>query len=835
MKQFGLFCSLLVLFLWVTTLSSPLMAQEKGRLQGKVFNRETGEQLPGATIRIQETGTTIISDHRGGFVINGLEPGRYNLTISYVGHKTMTVAVDLSSNGNGDLEIGLEPNDSQGNEVVVSASRYPELLSRAPASIQIIGQKELDQFAGSFLNELFSKMQGIEFTRYGVNGITLNARGLNSAFNNKLVQLVDGRNSMAALSGGLPVVSSNTGTYNKEDIEKIEVVLGPQAALYGPNAHNMVMNFITKDPRKYPGTTVSVSAGNLYQFSGRLRHAAKLDERWGYKLTGEWVTGREYEFYDSIASGTAIGPSVLIPAQNLDLNFRHLRGEAGIYYRVKPSTDLILSGGGSSGNFLQVTTGGRNRMQDMKYGFLQARLVHANWFLTAYETWGDIGNSYNINAYSRDYWNRVNSPDSDGPNRRLSPDSAHLWAIRNRFREKSRRFNAEGQYRHKLEELGLTLAGGMSFQRERPNGFGINLVDSGRRISITQYGAVVQADKDLPWNMRAMAAVRYDNHSNFGGFISPKFAWLINVGESSFRISWAKAYSMPSIQHQYAGINRSYFGNGGEGIRYIPVNTRLSDSVILQTTPLKPERISTWELGYKGNLAKNFFIDVTYYYGRSRNFITPAIQTFGRVLTVNGFPVTHNPNSAGRLVNDTLTGASFSANYNYGRINSWGIDGAISYELNRYIGFALKYSWFNSDITRGKNDANKNGVISPDEKSLNTPRNRAILQVDFQNLCRERLAFSLSARYVQRYEFYSGSQKGTIDGAHSITAPWLYDWGPLGGFTSFDLSAQYKLNQSVRFNLGISNLFNTRQIEFVGAPSIGRLMVAEIKVDVPKF
>src|SRR5690606_41765736 len=49
----------------------------------------------------------------------------------------------------------------------------------------------------------------------------------------------------------------NNGSIQKDDIEKIEIVLGPQTALYGPNAHNALFNFISKDPRKYPGTTVS--------------------------------------------------------------------------------------------------------------------------------------------------------------------------------------------------------------------------------------------------------------------------------------------------------------------------------------------------------------------------------------------------------------------------------------------------------------------------------------------------------------------------------------------------------------------------------------------------
>ena len=60
-----------------------------------------------------------------------------------------------------------------------------------------------------------------------------------------------------------------------------------------------------------------------------------------------------------------------------------------------------------------------------------------------------------------------------------------------------------------------------------------------------------------------------------------------------------------------------------------------------------------------------------------------------------------------------------------------------------------------------------------------------------------------------------------------------FDWGPLGGFATIDLSAGYKLNQMVQFNMGITNLLDTHQIEFVGSPSIGRLIMFELKVHVP--
>lgn len=758
-----------------------------------------------------------------------------------------------------DLLTGISVRDTEkvamiisGSEIVITASKRPEKILSAPASVSVIGTKQIEKFAGSNIGELVSAVQGIEFTRYGVDGITFNARGGNSAFNNKVFQIVDGRNSMSALSGNLPVF--NNGSTAKEDIERLEIVLGPQSALYGPNALNAVFHTVTKDPRKYPGTTVALSAGNRYQFSGRLRQAGKINDRWAYKLTGEYATGKEFVFSDSVFAGNqpqvatpVYGPAVTISERNVDLTFRHIRGEAHLYYTLTSQTDIIVSGGGGNNNFLQTTTGGRNQMRGVTYGFIQAKLVHPRFYANIYNTWGTLGNSYSIASYTRDYWNRTHSTLTTGPFGRLSPDSAEVFALRpgNMFKEENSRLNADVQYNHDFQKAGLFLIAGLNYQQERPNGFGLNLVDSFDRITVTQSGAVLQLEKTFPWRIRLIGALRYDNHSNAGDFLAPRFGLTKGAGAGVFRITWGRAYAMPSIQHQYAGIGRYLFGNGA-GIEYIPNGSNPADPAsVVTTTPLKPEAVSTWEIGYKGKVAGKLYIDVNGYYGQSINFISPPRIVGGRVIRINGIPVTHNPAFAGTVVNDILTNASFVTFFNYGNVHSYGIDAGAAYALTRGISLSVKYSWFGSDITKNneQNDADKDGYVSPEERSLNAPQNRAVAMISFDRLFNERFYFSLTARYMDRYDFYSGSQIGTAAGKGSrgkIDRPGRppllknFDWGPLGGFTTFDFSAGYRLSDSVSLNIGITNVLNTRQVEMVGSPSIGRLIMVEIRVHIPE-
>jgi outer membrane receptor for ferrienterochelin and colicins len=812
-----------------------LFCQRNATIAGKIMDKESGEALVDVTVSVKGTNVLTASDEWGRFIIRNINKDKVILAISHVGYESKEVMVELVPD-TVFLSLVLNVDNRIGNEVVISASKRPEKITNAPASIQVIGTRNLEQFAGSNVFELVSKVQGIEYTRAGVDEITVNARGLNSAFNYKIFEIVDGRNSMASASAGLPLF--NNGSTNKDDIERIEIVLGPQSALYGPNAHNGLFNYITKDPRRYQGTSISTSVGSQSQFSTRFRHALKINERWAYKLTGEHATGNDYHWYDTVYVG-----SIGVPERIKDFGFRRYRGEAHVYYSMTPKTDIIVSGGGSQFTRLQVTTAGHNQLKDVTYGFIQGRVVNRRYFVNVYNTWGNLGKTLLLGNYTRDFWNRTHDTILA---RRLLPDTAEAYATtRNTVKEKSHRLNAEAQYNYDFKQAGLRLVAGVSFQLDRPNGYGITLIDSFERISITQYGAIVQLDKSLPWNLRLVATSRFDHHSNFGGFLAPRVALLKAVGEGNFRVTWGRAYAMPTIQNQYAGINRSLFGNGGTGIFYIPNGANVKDTgSFLTTTPLVPEEVSTWEMGYNGNLTKKIYVDVNYYNGVSRNFISPQRTVLGRVISVNGIEVTHNPASAGNDRTDTLRNAFFSTFFNYGAVRTYGLDAGVTYVISNTVSLALKYSWFGSDITKDdlKNDANKDTSVTAEEKSMNAPKNRIIGILSFQNLYKRKVFVNLSARYVERYDFYSGNQIGTFLGKGSrgkVEVPGHkpifknFDWGPLGDFTTIDIEAGYRFNELVSVNTAVTNLLNTRQIEMVGSPSIGRLFMVEFKLQVP--
>ncbi len=847
----------LVVLLLMLAVHVAVTAQNTGKISGKVTDKQNGEPLIGATVTVKGSGAYVLTGEDGVFTLTNVKTGKATLTISYVGYADVTLSVDVSAGGSATADASLTVSNRPGNEVVISASKRPEKITRAPASISVISAKDFEQSSSFNIGELASKIQGVEFVRTGVTGVGINARGFNNAFNAKILLMTDGRNSMMAGSSGLPAGIMNTVI--KEDIERVEIVLGPNSALYGPNAHNGIVNTITKDPRKWQGTDLVLGAGNQGVFSGRFRTATKINNKWAYKLTGEHTTGRDFEFHDSIyVGGSVYGPRLAIPERIPTYQFSHTRGEAHLYYSINSKADIIASYGGSNNNFLSVNNTGRNQIRDWKFSYLQLRYVSPHFFAQAYETWTNVGKSYGIPGYTRDYWNRTHSSITDGSNPsygaigRLPPDSAEAFATRlgNMFKEESKRFNAEAQYNYNFSNIGLNMIVGATFQKDLPKTFGTVLIDAKEKVEITQYGGAIQLEKTLPADFKLVAAARLDNHSLFGNMFSPKVGLVKGVPGGAVRLTWGRAFAAPIILFQRASVFGIVFGNGS-GVTYIPNGADVTNaSQQLVTSPLNPEQINTWELGYKGAIGKKLYLDINGYYGISKNFLSPALSVGGRALKVGDIPITTPLLIPGTVTGNTLNGAAFSTYFNYGQVKSYGVDVGVNYFFTDYISLAVKYSWFGSDITKDniKNDANRDGYVSLEERSLNAPKNRLASTLSFQNLCKGKLFINLSVRWVEQFDLYSGSQISTAAGKgkrgvvygginplNNLPRNYVknYNRGALGGFTTVDIGTGYKFNQMLSLGAGVSNLFNTEQREFVGSPSIGRLYSVELRAHIP--
>ncbi|MGK7390727.1 MAG: TonB-dependent receptor [Candidatus Cyclobacteriaceae bacterium M2_1C_046] len=813
---------------------APIMAQYT--ISGKVVDVESGEPMTGVNVVIKDTKIGVITGVDGSYEVKVANNEGVTLLFSFIGYET--ISKEVAGGSDISLEtLQMNPSISMMNEVVVSVTRRAERITEAPASVSAITSKDLDQIPTYNVGEFLTRVQGVEVVRSGVVGVGINARGFNSAFNVRMLQLNDGRNGMLPGGTGLPA-----GIYNtiiKEDIERMEVVLGPASALYGPNAHAGVVNTITKDPRTSEGTTIVLGAGNQSQTSFRARHAQAFDNvPISFKANFEYTKGEDFEFVDSVYVA-GVGA---VPEYEPDFGFEIMRYNAALYYEVNNTTDIILDYGYGQGSNIGVTNLGRNQIDGWNFQYLNARLVSENWYATVYNTWNDAGYTYQINGRTTNYHRLLAAGETEAEAGRKSLLPVEEGGLGfPGFIDNSQRFNAEVQYNNTIGK-DLYVVGGLSFQRDQADSEGTYLYDVDGPIELTQYGAVLQVEKPFADRFKFVGAARVDKHELYETQFSPRLALTARAGEGNFRISYSRAYAAPSIQFLqflYPFPGGALIGSG-EGLTVREYSQSLvtgqftyGDTRVID--PLQPEKVQTYEFGYKGDLTSNLSVDFTAWTSKSRDFISPAVALFAvdlPTLSINGEQIL--------MKGDTELPADYGYLHltylNYGEVNSYGGDIGLNYSLNKNISIGGKYMYFNSDITdedKFEYDPalqNLSPATRASLRTLNAPNHRANFNVSAFDLLNKKFSASLNVRWVPEYDFRSGQQIATAEGAGTRESGFLYNHGPLGGFTTVDLAAGYKISDTFHFGTSVTNLFNVDQREFVGSPMIGRLIMAEMKV-----
>jgi len=166
---------------------------------------------------------------------------------------------------------------------VISASRSPEAVWDAAAAIYVVTAAEIERSGATSIPEALRLVPGVQVARFNSSGWAVSVRGFNSALANKLLVLIDGREIYDPLFSGVYWDIQDTML---EDIERIEVIRGPGASLWGANAVNGVINIITRSARDTEGTLVSALAGNTEHGTLSARYGAALGERGHWRVYG---------------------------------------------------------------------------------------------------------------------------------------------------------------------------------------------------------------------------------------------------------------------------------------------------------------------------------------------------------------------------------------------------------------------------------------------------------------------------------------------------------------------------------------------------------------------
>jgi len=812
--------TLLILLALVASGAGTAAAQ--GTIQGTVTDGTTGATLPGVNVVVRGTTTGATTDANGRYVIERAPVGAQTVQASFVGYAAASAPVTVPAGGTVTADLALAQTTlNLGELTVVSASRRGEKITDAPATVGVITPREIEEHPSPNLGELAARVKGVDYVRSGVVGTGFNVRGFNSAFNPKNLQVTDGRLS-SLIATGLPLGALSTTV--KEDVERIEIVLGPTAALYGPNAHNGLVNIITKDPRTSQGTTVVGGVGSQNVLSTRARHAQVINDRFAFKLSGEFTRGTEFDYVDSVY----VGP-VAYPELELDRDFDSLSGEAALYFSPSAASDLILTYGGSRNNNLGITNAGRNQIKDWTLHLLQARYVSPRLFAQVYHTWSITDETYAINQRTQNYVSFINAGFSEEEARRrsfteqwfgASPQAGVALPRGAVFKDHSTRFNAEAQVNQSFGRAEATA--GVQYQRDDADSRGTYLIDQ-EGLTINQAGVYAQVEAPLGGGFRTVLAARGDNHELYGFNFIPKAALLYDSPVGTFRATYGRGIAAPSILNLSGNLfGGLVLGNG--------VGFTLSDGT--QIAPLEVETIQTFEAGYKGILAQRWFFDANAYYNMSENFLSPLINiaTGGNTVTQRG----------DQPITDFQNGAFLLTYLNFGSVDTYGVDLGLSFYPSERVDFRLNYSYFDFslDTDDPANDGNRDGRVDQNDLPINTPTHKASLGMN----ARQGPWFgSVFTRWVQAYDFFSGINVAArtnpdlvYGGSPVIEGQRVgrdFNEGPLGGFVNVDLGLGYRITPLITVAGQVTNVLGTEVREFVASPPIGRMAMVELRLN----
>ena len=236
------------------------------------------------------------------------------------------------------------------NEIVITASRRSENLMRSPISIEQLKSAEAKNMGAPSIYEALENIKGVQIITPSLGFKVINTRGFANTTNVRFAQLVDGMDNQAPHLGA-PI--ANALGANDLDIDKIEIIPGTAAALYGMNAINGLANIQTKNPYEYQGISIQQltgvnHVGNIDRFSPKaysqfnIRFAKAFNPKLAFKINASTTGGTDWVADDR---------TDLAPNANASTN---------LFDADNPAYDEVNGYGNESANRKTITLNGKN-------------------------------------------------------------------------------------------------------------------------------------------------------------------------------------------------------------------------------------------------------------------------------------------------------------------------------------------------------------------------------------------------------------------------------------------------------------------------------------------
>lgn len=418
-----------------------------------------------------------------------------------------------------------------------------------------------------------------------------------------------------------------------------------------------------------------------------------------------------------------------------------------------------------------------------------------------------------------------------------------------KFYDKSMLWHVEGQYNWDFVKW-LDIITGASYRIYMPSSRGTIFEDTaGKVIRVHEVGAYLQATKRLLKDdaLKLIGSVRVDKNSNFKAQVSPRasivYTYTGAKSDHTFRASVTSAFRTPTLQDQYLRLDIGRLFLVGNLNGYTNLFTREStleyyrapgtadqkdpNKFLKSTTlaPLRPESVLSVDFGYRTEIAKKVFIDVSAYWSLYSHFIG-----FQRVVRTESGDVSsadpNNPNymqAVGDIIGaDSLNSEKPGGGHHYTvyqmwvnattKVPSWGASVSIAYYVGHGITPYVNYTYSDLDDKNLKN--NGATVLS----GFNTPKHKINIGFNAARVIGG-LGFNANFKWVTSYAWQSPFADGTVPSFHTL-----------------DMQIYYEIDKAYStIRLGASNIYNNRHIEAVGAPKIGGLYYVGWTFDFNKF
>ena len=418
--------------LWL--MSTAMVAQST--LVGFVKDGDTGEPMFSASVMVDGTTQGVMTDFDGRFSIN-VASLPVTLNVSFIGYSLKQVQV---TQANQRIEVKLIPDQVLIETAEVVGERISDKQKQAPLTVETMDALAIKEAPTGSFYEGLGNLKGVDLTSASLGFKIVNTRGFNSTSPVRSLQLIDGVDNQ---SPGLNFSLGNFLGAPDLDVKTVEIVAGASSAYFGPGAFNGVINMETKDPFVFGGLSASYRMGERNLNEWGFRWAESFDNEDGdavfaYKINafafsaydweatnygpvdGSFVSVRNPGRFDAV---NIYGDEYSSPLDYSGDNSVNARGLGTIYRTGYSEVDLV----DYNTDNLKVSLSGHCRLQPDKkyespeliYGFNMGRGTtvyqgdnrfslrdiefyqhkvelrkKGDWFIRAYRTSEDAGNSY---------------------------------------------------------------------------------------------------------------------------------------------------------------------------------------------------------------------------------------------------------------------------------------------------------------------------------------------------------------------------------------------------------------------------------------------------------